>query len=79
MTENYENFLRNEITPKKDTVFKKLFGQKGSEDALKSFLECILDTKINSLEFNQNTELLGKLDDDKDSRIDVVGQIGDSP
>lgn len=75
MTQNYEEISAEKLTPKKDIVFKKLFGQKGSEDALASFLECILDTKISSLEFNQNTELLGKFDDSKDSRIDVCAQL----
>ena len=35
-----------ELSPKNDLIFKKIFGSKGSEGILKSFLESILEIKI---------------------------------
>ena len=41
--------ILSKITPKNDLVFKKIFGAKGNEGILKSFLESILDINIESL------------------------------
>ena len=45
------------ITPKKDVIFKRLFGSVGSEKILKSLLEAILEIKIESVELNLDKEL----------------------
>jgi len=68
-------YRRRVIVPKNDRVFKRLLGQKGDEEGLKDFLESILGINIKSLEFNQNTELMGNNDDEKDSRIDVCAEL----
>ena len=65
------------ITPKRDLVFKRLFGSKGNEDILKDFLESILDVKIESLGLDLATELLPDFYDGKTSRIDVRAKLSD--
>ena len=60
-----------EITPKRDIVFKRIFGAKGNEGILKDFLESILDIEIESLELDLSTEMLPEFYDVKKSRIDV--------
>ena len=65
------------ITPKRDIVFKRLFGSKGSEGILKDFLESILDIKIESLSLDLATELLPDFYDGKKSRIDVRAKLSD--
>ena len=66
-----------DITPKKDIVFKRLFGSKGNEEILKDFLESILDTKIESLVLDLNTELLPEFYDGKQTRVDVRTKLID--
>lgn len=57
---NQEAFadIKEEMTPKKDYMFKKLFGSVGKEGLVKGFLEAILDIKIASLVLGQETILL---------------------
>ena len=75
---NNEFFKSNiDITPKKDIVFKKIFGSKGNEGILKDFLESILDLKINSLMLDVGAELLPDFSDGKLSRVDVRATLSD--
>ena len=65
------------ITPKNDIVFKRIFGKRGNEEILKSFLESILDVKITDLTLDQNTEILPEIATGKLSRVDVLARLGD--
>lgn len=65
------------ITPKRDIVFKRIFGSKGNEGILKDFLESILDIKIDSLELDLATELLPEFYEGKKSRVDVRTKLSD--
>ena len=69
--------ILSKITPKHDIVFKKIFGTKGNEGILKSFLESILDIEIESLEVDLGTELLPDFYDGKLSRLDVRTKLND--
>ena len=66
-----------DITPKRDIVFKRIFGAKGNEGILKDFLESILEIKIDSLELDLATELLPDFYDGKKSRVDVRTRLSD--
>lgn len=48
----------NKIIPKRDIVFKRLFGSVGSEAILKDLLEAILDTKIQSVKLDLDKEII---------------------
>ena len=76
---NFETSLGNnlKITPKRDIVFKRIFGVKGNEGILKDFLEAILDIKIESLELDLATEMIPEFYDGKKSRIDVRTKLSD--
>ena len=65
------------ITPKNDIVFKRIFGKRGNEEILKSFLESILDVKITDLTLDHNTEILPEIATGKLSRVDVLARLGD--
>ena len=65
------------ITPKRDVIFKRIFGVKGNEGILKDFLESILDIKIDSLELDLATELLPEFYEGKKSRVDVRTKLSD--
>ena len=45
-TEENKSDIQKIITPKNDIIFKRIFGKRGNEEILKSFLESILDVKI---------------------------------
>ena len=80
---NMKNNVQNEakinldITPKRDIVFKRIFGSKGNEGILKDFLESILEMKIDSLTLDLNTELLPEFYEGKQSRVDVRTRLSD--
>ena len=67
----------SDITPKKDIVFKRIFGSKGNEAILKDLLESILDKKIESLSLDLSTELLPEFYAGKKSRVDVRSRLSD--
>lgn len=60
---------------KNDFVFKKLFGEPGSESILKAFLETVLKCVITELEIRRDTVLLKDLIDDKLGIIDIKAVI----
>ena len=45
-----------DITPKKDIVFKRLFGSKGNEEILKDFLESILELSEIPYQYSRQCE-----------------------
>lgn len=69
--------IYKKITPKNDIVFKKIFGSKGNEEILKSFLESILEIEIEYLTVDSGQELLPGFYDGKLSKLDVLARIQD--
>ena len=64
-------------TPKRDIVFKKLFGERGNEFLLKSLLEALLDIKIENLVLDVSTELPPNYVEGKGCRVDVRTKLSD--
>ena len=63
------------ITPKIDFIFKKIFGEKGSEEILKDLLEAILKKEITSIEIAKDVHLLRKNIENKEGILDVKAII----
>ena len=63
------------LKPLNDFIFKKLFGEKGDEPMLLSFLNAVLNRtqkeKLTEIEIVENKELTKELLEDKTGRIDV--------
>ncbi len=60
---------------KNDIVFKMFFGKKGNEKYLKSFLEAVLEIKIEQIEVLQEVSLQQLIKDGKAGRIDIKATI----
>ena len=73
----YDAKLNEIVTPKKDLVFKRIFGKKGNEAILKDFLEAILEIKIKSLTLDLNKELVPEFYGKKASEVDVRARLQD--
>lgn len=69
----YEGALLN---PRRDTTFKALFGGESADSrfALKSFLEAVLESRIEDIQLAPN-ELSGDSDDEKQPRFDLTCTI----
>ncbi len=63
------------LSPKLDVVFQKLFGEEGSENITKSFLEAILNEKIENIDLSKNPILRREYKRDKLGILDVIAQI----
>lgn len=63
------------LSPKLDVVFQKLFGEEGSENITKSFLEAILNEKIENIDLSKNPILRREYKKDKLGILDVIAQI----
>ena len=74
---NFENVALGRITPKNDRVFKRLFGNVGSEEILRDFLESILEIKIKKVNLGLPTELPAENYEGKESRLDVRADLDD--
>ena len=63
------------LKPLNDFIFKKLFGEKGDEPMLLSFLNAVLNRtqkeELTEIEIIENKELTKELIKDKTGRIDV--------
>ncbi len=68
---------RRLLSEKNDFIFKKLFGEPGSEDILRYLLEVILKVKIGNLEIQRDRELMTSVVDNKIGIIDVKAVFGD--
>ena len=66
------------LNPKLDVVFQALFGEEGSEEITKSFLEEILEVKILKIQLNINPILRRKKQDDKLGILDVAVKINEN-
>ena len=69
--------VKEDLTPKNDVIFKRIFGKKGNEEILKSFLESMLDVKITDLTLDHNTEILPETVTGKLARVDVLTRLSD--
>lgn len=58
-----------------DFVFKKIFGEKGSENILKDFLNSILEEKIESIEISKDVHLEKTVIDNKEGILDVQAKL----
>jgi predicted transposase/invertase (TIGR01784 family) len=68
---------RRLLSVKNDFIFKKLFGEPGSEDILRYLLEAILKVQIGNLEIQRDRELMTSVVDNKIGIIDVKAVFGD--
>ena len=75
MTELVENKL---LSPKIDVVFQVLFGEVGSEEITKAFLEVILNQKIYKVDLSKNPILRRMKLNDKLGVLDVIAQINEN-
>ena len=73
---NQDLILKN-ISPKKDIIFKRIFGSKGNEGILKDFLEGIQELKIKEVKLDLATEMLPEFYKGKSSRLDVRTELED--
>lgn len=73
--ENLKNINLSEVkacmTPRNDVVFRLIFGQEGSEEITKDFLESVLNTKISKIALGRETMLLPEKLNEKIGIIDV--------
>jgi predicted transposase/invertase (TIGR01784 family) len=67
-----------EYTLKDDIVFKIFFGKKENERFLKSFLETLLNVKIDKIEVMQEASLKQLHLDEKNGRLDIKATINNS-
>ena len=63
------------LSPKTDVVFQVLFGEVGSEEITKSFLEAILKEKITEIDLSKNPILRRTKIKDKLGVLDVIAEI----
>ena len=63
------------LSPKLDIVFQALFGEVGSERITKSFLETILNKKIEKIDLSKNPILRREFKDDKLGVLDILVEL----
>ena len=63
------------LSPKQDIVFQVLFGEKGSENITKEFLEAILHEKITKVNLDKNPILRSMKPKNKKGILDVLVEI----
>ena len=61
--------------PKMDIIFQEIFGEVGSENITKDFLEKILKRKIEKISLDKNPILRRELKDDKLGVLDIVTEL----
>ena len=76
---NESNFTKQQhlISPKNDVVFQILFGEVGSENTTKSFLEAVLDEHISKIDLSKNPVLRNIVPGKKKGILDVLVEIDD--
>ena len=74
---NESNFTKQQhlISPKNDVVFQILFGEVGSENITKSFLEAVLDEHISKIDLSKNPVLRNIVPGKKKGILDVIAEI----
>lgn len=66
------------LSPKLDIVFQEIFGQEGSENITKDFLNSILDEKIEEIKLNENVLLRRENIEEKAGIVDVLAKINNN-
>ena len=74
---NESNFTKQQhlISPKNDVVFQILFGEVGSENITKNFLEAVLDEPISKIDLSKNPVLRNIVPGKKKGVLDVIAEI----
>ena len=73
---NKEQIKKNKIyPPKMDIIFQAIFGEVGSENITKDFLEKILKRKIEKISLDKNPILRRELKDDKLGVLDIITEL----
>ena len=75
MVKNNETHKNIMLSPKNDIVFQVLFGEEGSEEITKSFLETILMKKVTDVDLSKNPILRRTKMLDKLGILDVIVEI----
>ena len=73
MTQQNKKIKR--YAPKMDIIFQAIFGEVGSENITKDFLEKILKRKIEKISLDKNPILRRELKDDKLGVLDIVTEL----
>lgn len=72
---NSKSKKKEPFSPKIDIVFQALFGEVGSERITKSFLECILEEKIDEIDLSKNPILRRQTPNSKLGILDIIAKI----
>ena len=71
----YKHFNKEEMSIRRDDVFKIVFGDNGNKYFLKNFLEAILKTKITGIEIKNEVSLDRMNVDNKLIKVDILAEI----
>ena len=71
----YKHFNKEEMSIRRDDVFKIIFGDNGNKFFLKNFLEAILKTKITGIEIKNEVSLDRMNIDNKLIKVDILAEI----
>ena len=75
MEQQKQNKKIRRYPPKMDIIFQALFGEVGSENITKDFLEKILKRKIEKISLDKNPILRRELKDDKLGVLDIITEL----
>ena len=75
MEQQKQNEKIRRYPPKMDIIFQAIFGEVGSENITKDFLEKILKRKIEKISLDKNPILRRELKDDKLGVLDIVTEL----
>ena len=75
MEQQKQNKKIRRYPPKMDIIFQAIFGEVGSENITKDFLEKILKRKIEKISLDKNPILRRELKDDKLGILDIVTEL----
>ena len=75
MEQQNQNKKIRRYPPKMDIIFQAIFGEVGSENITKDFLEKILKRKIEKISLDKNPILRRELKDDKLGVLDIITEL----
>ena len=75
MEKQKQNKKIKRYPPKMDIIFQAIFGEVGSENITKDFLEKILKRKIEKISLDKNPILRRELKDDKLGVLDIITEL----
>ena len=75
LEEQKQNKKIKRYPPKMDIIFQAIFGEVGSENITKDFLEKILKRKIEKISLDKNPILRRELKDDKLGVLDIITEL----